>query len=112
MENNPHLNFNELPERNIAVLRVNGGLALEDRKVFQSLCAQLLSSRMEKKVIDLSRVTGIFSIYYGSIADLCQQAGKTDKPITVLVNPRIHDLFQKANLEDLVSMVQVPSPAP
>ncbi|MHC4883783.1 MAG: hypothetical protein ACYTGH_01715 [Planctomycetota bacterium] len=99
-----------MSERGIVVLRINGGLRLEDRRQFSSLCNQLMRSEMLKKVIDLSRATGIFSVYYGTLVDLCQRAEEACTPITVLVNDRIEDLLIKAGLQEVLTMVKVEVP--
>jgi anti-anti-sigma factor len=103
--------LSEIEERNIAVLRVTGKLSMEHRRAFSSYCNQLIQSERSKKVIDLTRCESLFSIYFGSLVDLCQRieaAGTAT--VTILTNDHLHDLFKKANLADLLPLVPVKVP--
>lgn len=105
-----HLSLHEIDERGIAVLRVTASLRLEDRPQFSFLSEQLMYSDQPKRVIDLSRAAGLFSVYYGSLVDLSQRAVEDGSPLTILVNDRILDLFTKAGLAKTLPLVPVKVP--
>ncbi len=97
----------ELPDRNISFLRVSGDLSFEARKDFVEKTRQLLASDQEKLVVDLTRVGHVFSVYFGTIADVSQQANAANKHFSVLVSERLAKLFTQTNLDRLINVVVV-----
>ena len=105
------LTLEEFSERDIVVLRISGKMTMDHRRDFTSHCTRLMQSERTKKVIDLSRCESLFSIYFGTLVDLCQRASEDDRAITILTNPHLHELFEKANLASILPLVAVPVPS-
>lgn len=97
----------EVGARGIAVLRVLGELTMNNRREFLEQAEELLTSPQPKLVIDLSRISRLFSLYLGSMLDIAQKAKQQDKVFSVLVTRKLADLFAQANLSESIPLVVV-----
>lgn len=104
---NTNFNIQEIPEREIAVLRVTGDLDFEKRKNFSESAEQLLKTSQPKIVIDLTAITRIFSVYLGTIVDIHQRSEKEGKALSVLANKKLSELFKQANIDSIINIVIV-----
>jgi anti-anti-sigma regulatory factor len=107
MNQDPRYVFKELPDRGLALLRVQGEMGFEERKAFVGHCEGLLESSQARLALDLSRVGRLFSVYLGTVADLSERAKQAGKALSVLVNKRQLEMFRQANLDQLLDLVEV-----
>jgi len=89
--------FKTLPERNLTVLKVNSALTMEDKTEFSESCRTLLDCDESNIVVDLVKLDNIFSLFYGSIADLHFEAEKKGKVLTVLCNDNLAQRFDQTS---------------
>jgi len=97
----------DVESRDIAVLRIRGELGLEARREFAQHVQELLISPRSKLVVDLTGVTRIFSIYFGSLVDLSQQAEGQERSLSVLVSKEQARRFEQASLQVTLNLVTV-----
>lgn len=97
----------EIPERDLAVLRVSGEMEFEQRKDFVEAFDGLLESDCDKIVVDLTRIQRLFSIYLGTLVDFQQRSDKAGKTFSILAGQRLHTLFEKAKLLEVLTIVVV-----
>lgn len=97
----------EVPDRAICVMRAQGELDLDQRKDFSFSAEQLLASDQPKLVLDLTKVSRMFSIFIGTIVDLNQRATQNGKVFSVLAGKKVADLFEQANLNETIPVVVV-----
>lgn len=101
------LKVEELPDRQLAVLRVQGELEIHNRKVFKEASQALVDAPYERLVLDLTGVTRLFSMYIGSVADLHQRSVDAGKSLTILVTAPVLRIFEQTNLNEVLNLVQV-----
>lgn len=75
------------------VLRVEGDLYWEHIEEFDSACAKLLESRMQRLEIDLHAVNFISSSYVGCLANLVLRASRRRKRVILKVSEDVSWLF-------------------
>ncbi|MFW5856909.1 MAG: STAS domain-containing protein [Planctomycetota bacterium] len=97
----------DVESRDIAVLRIRGELGLEARREFAQHVQELLLSPRSKLVVDLTGVSRIFSIYFGSLVDLSQQAEGQERSLSVLVSKEQARRFEQASLQVTLNLVTV-----
>jgi anti-anti-sigma regulatory factor len=97
----------DVEARDIAVLRIRGELGLEARTEFAQKTKELLLTERSKLVVDVTGVSRIFSIYFGSLVDLSQQAAAEERSVSVLVTPEQAARFEQANLQIPLNLVTV-----
>ncbi|MHC4874316.1 MAG: STAS domain-containing protein [Planctomycetota bacterium] len=105
MEDTAKFMINEIPQRNICILRASGELNVEDRKKFSMNADKLLRTEQEKLVIDLTRVNKIFSLYIGSIVDISRRAEEKKKSFSVMAQGTVLRILQEAGITEIVSVI-------
>jgi len=96
-----------VPDRDIAVLKVQGELDWEDRTDFHAEIERLLRSDRPRLVIDLSRVTRMGSVYLGTLIDVGARAKEGGKGLSVILVDRMATVARRAGLEKVVSLIGV-----
>ena len=97
----------EMPDRDIAMLHVEGHLDFDSREKFKQALKSLHDFKRDKLVIDLSRVTGMSSLYIGSLMDFGNNIGKDDRNLSVMLTPVLHRVCTQVGLDSVVNLITV-----
>ena len=97
----------EVDERDIAILRVQGELDFNDRGEFQNATDFLLQSKKSRYVIDLSKITRISSVFIGTLVDVGVKVRDAEKTISVMMAKRMAKVCREAGLEPTIQILDV-----
>jgi anti-anti-sigma factor len=102
-----NLNFKiqVIPERDIAILVISGSLDFDSRSVFATNIEKLLKRPEKKLVIDMKKVTQLFSVYYGTVIDVDHKAKKLNKNLTLIVNEKLEKMMKVAKIDETINIV-------
>lgn len=101
------LSLEDLPEKDMIVLRVRGNLDHKAREEFRAGVRDLLASERGKRVIDLSRTEYISSLFFGTLLDLGDQARSSGHPLSVIMTSKVAKIGQQIGLEAVMKVVSV-----
>ncbi|MHC4873011.1 MAG: STAS domain-containing protein [Planctomycetota bacterium] len=108
MTENSDFVIEEMPDRDITILRVHGALEFDKRGVFSEHVEKLLASSNAKIVIDLTSVEKLFSVFLGSLVDVHQRAQDGGKVLSVLASPKVIKLLKQVNLDSILTIIPAP----
>ncbi|MBN2712420.1 MAG: STAS domain-containing protein [Planctomycetes bacterium] len=97
----------DVANRNIAVLRVQGELDFNDRGEFQNAIDFLFRNERPKLVIDLTRIQRIASVFIGTLVDVGMRAKKDGTPISVMMIKRLAKVCREAGLDKAMTIIEV-----
>ena len=101
------LSIQEIAERDIAVLKCSGFLEFNDRAAFLKGLEQLQNNCRPRLVIDLSAITGMSSLFIGSLIDFGGKAAAAGKAASVLLPARVAEACRSVGLDKVLTIVEV-----
>ncbi len=94
-----------IDDRNMAVLKVESVLDFEVRSDFQQAMTELFAADAGKLVIDLSRITRMFSLFIGTLIDHGNAARAAGRSLTVILPVQMAKTCREAGLDKAVTIV-------
>ena len=96
-----------ISDREMAVLRVTGELDFDDRGDFRVAIDELLETPQPKRVVDLSQIKRMSSVYIGTLIDAGSRSRATNSVLSVILCGRMARVCREAGLERVVRIVDV-----
>jgi len=87
-----------------ALLIANGDLLNENADEFTDACMELLTSKADALVMDLTAAQRITSTHIGIIADIHFRAEDANKMLTVKVTPDAYKVFTITNTNEVLKL--------
>jgi anti-anti-sigma factor len=85
-------------------LTANHDLYWESHDAFSEKCQELLNSKGDRLVVDLTRVNFMFSTYVGILGNLCLDAAERNKKLAVRISPRTEWIFNLAGFRQMIEL--------
>ena len=110
-ESAKHMGFtyavNGIEARQLAVLKIQGSLDMDDRKEFLEALAQLHACDFPKLVVDLTGLTAISSLFIGSLVDFSGKAGSAGRTVAIMVRPALQKVCETIGLNKVAQLVEI-----
>ena len=91
-------------------LAIRGPLTESLDITFDINCRKLLDSKGPNLVIDLSAVSGITSMYLGTLAGVASEASAQGRTLVVRANRQVADLIRQVGFDRIMTMEVVEEP--
>lgn len=99
--------IDEMPDRDLAVLRISGELDFDMRPEFQKAITDLVEKGCKKLVIDLSNISRMSSVFIGTLIDQGHSIQQNGKSLSVMLVDRIARICTDAGLDKVVHIIVV-----
>ena len=95
----------DIPDRDIALLRVTGEMDFDVRPAFQKALLDLLAMPRAKLIVDLSRISRMSSVFIGTLIDSGNTATKSHKTLSVMLVEKLATVCRDSGLDKVVSII-------
>ncbi|MBN2710809.1 MAG: hypothetical protein JXR97_00040 [Planctomycetes bacterium] len=96
----------DIPGKDISVLRVSGVLDIDSRSEFKKGAAELMKSVNLNIVIDLSKVAQIAaSLYIGTLTDIALSASDNGKVLSILMKEQLARVSEHSGLGRIARII-------
>lgn len=96
----------QIEDRGLAVLRIQGELDFDSRPQFQQALAELRDAEETRLAIDFSRVQRMSSVFIGTLIDFASSITADNKQLICMMRPKMANVCRDAGLGSVAQVVE------
>ncbi len=97
----------EIEDRDIAILHVEGELDFPVRAQFQKDLDRLRQTGRPKLVVDIGRIRRMSSLYIGSLIDFGHSVRQEQRTFSVMLSARLVEVCREVGLDSAASIIPI-----